>query len=76
MTVLCEQVSEMCVRHWSDKDVRLRQIETGELYDDAVDVIPCRFTYEETDEPIEDVPEEDNPEYLRQIINELTGGED
>lgn len=76
MAILEEQVSEMCVRHWSDKDVRLRQIETGELYDDAVDVIPCRYTYEETDEPIEDVPEEDNPDYLRQIINELVGGEE
>lgn len=76
MAILEEQISEMCVRHWSDKDVRLRQIETGELYDDAVDVIPCRYTYEETDIPIEYVPEEDNPEYLRQIINTLTGGED
>ena len=74
--ILEEQVSEMCVRHWSDKDVQLRQIETGELYDDAVDVMPCRYTYEETDIPIEYEPEEDNPEYLRQIINELMGGED
>ena len=76
MAILEEQISEMCVRHWSDKDVRLRQIETGKLYDDAVDVIPCRQTYEETDIPIEHEPEEDNPVYLRQIINELTGGED
>ena len=76
MAILEEQVSEMCVRHWSDQDVQLRQIETGELYDDAVDVIPCRYTYEETDIPIEYAPEEDNPEYLRQIINELIGGED
>lgn len=76
MTILEEQVSEMCVRHWSDQNVKLRQIETGELYDDAVDVIPCRFTYEETDEPIEDVPEEDNPEYLRQVIANLLGGEE
>ena len=52
--ILEEQVSEMCVRHWSDLNVKLRQIETGELYEDAVDVIPCRFTYEETDIPLED----------------------
>lgn len=30
----------------------IRQIETGEIYYDAVDVLPCRYTYEETDQPI------------------------
>lgn len=69
--ILEEQVSEMCVRHWSDQDVKLRQIETGELYDDAVDVIPCRFTYEETDIPIED--EEIDDATALEII---TGGAD
>lgn len=69
--ILEEQVSEMCVRHWSDQDVKLRQIETGELYDDAVDVIPCRFTYEETDVPIED--EEIDDATALEII---TGGAD
>lgn len=41
------------VRHYSDEDFKIRQIETGIVYDDAVDVVPCRYTYEETDEPIE-----------------------
>lgn len=54
MAVREEQVSEMCVRHYSDRMMKLRQIETGILYDDAVDVIPCRFTYEETDDPVEE----------------------
>ena len=45
------------VRHYSDEDFRIRQIETGIVYDDAVDVIPCRYTYEETDEKIEHIPE-------------------
>ena len=39
-------------RRYSDQGVKIRQIETGELYEDAVDVIPCPYTYEETDEPI------------------------
>lgn len=39
-------------RRYSDQGVKLRQIETGNLYDDAVDVIPCKYTYEETDEPV------------------------
>lgn len=46
-------------RRYSDQGVKLRQIETGYLYDDAVDVIPCRYTYEETDEPI--TPESEMP---------------
>ena len=41
-------------RRYSNLNVKIRQVETGHLYDDAVDAIPCRFTYEETDIPIED----------------------
>lgn len=55
MAVLEEQVSEMCVRHYSDQGLKIRQIETGILYEDAVDVIPCRYTYEESDEPLPDI---------------------
>lgn len=33
---------------------KIRQIETGIIYDEAVDVLPCRYTYEETDMPIEE----------------------
>lgn len=40
------------IRHYSDQNVLIRQLETGELYEDAVDVLPCRYTYEETDQPI------------------------
>jgi hypothetical protein len=45
------------VRHYSDENLKIRQIETGIIYDDAVDVIPCKYTYEETDIPIEPKPE-------------------
>lgn len=41
------------VRHYSNRGMMLRQIETGELYEDAVDVLPCAYTYEETDTPID-----------------------
>ncbi len=41
------------IRHYSDAGLKIRQVETGVLYEDAVDVMPCRYTYEETDEPIE-----------------------
>lgn len=42
------------IHHWSDAGLKIRQVETGIMYDDAVDVMPCRYSYEETDEPIEE----------------------
>lgn len=46
-------------RRYSDKNMKLRQIETDNIYEDAVDVIPCRYTYEETDIPIEEINEKE-----------------
>lgn len=40
------------VKTRSDAGLKIRQVETGIVYDDAVDVMPCRYSYEETDEPI------------------------
>ena len=51
------------VKHYSDKGVMLRQIETGILYSDPVDIFPCPYTYEETEELIE-VEEEDTTEEI------------
>lgn len=51
--IITEKVSALCERRYSDNGVKIRQVETGTLWNDAVDVIPCQFTYEETDEPIE-----------------------
>lgn len=56
--MIIEQVlSEARVLHYSDSGLRIRQIETGKIYDNAEDNIPCVYSYEETDEPI-DVQEE------------------
>lgn len=41
------------VKHYSDKGVMLLQKETGEKYSDPIDIVPCPYTYEETDEKIE-----------------------
>ena len=46
-------------RRYSDKNMKLRQIETGNIYEDAVDVIPCKYAYEETDIPIEEINEKE-----------------
>ena len=40
-------------RRYSDRNVMIRQTETGRLYEDAIDAIPCPYTYEETDVPVE-----------------------
>ena len=41
------------IRHYSDKGFRIIQNETNIVYDDAVDILPCRYSYSETNEPIE-----------------------
>lgn len=41
------------IRHFSDEGYKIMQVETGIIYDDAVDIVPCRYTYEETVIPIE-----------------------
>ena len=54
-----QQLDDRLGRHWaSDSETSgeathyLRQAETGILYSEAVDVLPCRYTYEATETPI------------------------
>lgn len=42
------------IRHYSDRGVLLLQNETGAKYSDPVDLVPCRYTYTETDELVDD----------------------
>lgn len=42
------------IRHYSDENFKIKQIETGIIYDEAIDVMPCRYTYEETNIPRDD----------------------
>ena len=41
------------IKHYSDQGVLLLQNETGIKYSDPVDIVPCPYTYTETEEPIE-----------------------
>ena len=41
------------IRHYSNRERKLLQVETGLLYDEAIDIVPCRYTYAETDKTIE-----------------------
>ena len=58
-------------RRYSDQNVKLRQVETGNLYEDAVDIVPCPYTYEETDIPIEDLGEDATAEDYESALAEL-----
>lgn len=42
------------IKHYSDKGYLLLQNETGAKYADPVDIVPCPYTYTETDELDED----------------------
>ena len=41
------------MHHYSDAGMMIRQVETDVLYEDAMDTIPCQYTYTETDIPID-----------------------
>lgn len=43
------------VKHYSDIGKLILQVETGIKYSEAIDTVPCRYTYVETD----DLAEED-----------------
>lgn len=51
----CPGHEDSLIKTYSDQDVKIRQIETGVLYGEAVDIFPCPYTYEETDIPIETI---------------------
>ncbi|MBR3238486.1 MAG: hypothetical protein IKF99_08630 [Oscillospiraceae bacterium] len=53
------------IRRWSNRGVMLRKVETGELYEDALDYPDAPYTYEETELPID---EELTPEQALDII--------
>ena len=41
------------IKHYSDAGFMLLQVETGLKYSDPIDIFPCSYTYEETDELVE-----------------------
>jgi hypothetical protein len=62
-----ENISDNLIRHYSDEGKKILQIETGILYDEAVDVLPCRFTYEETDIDAEITNEATENDYINAL---------
>jgi len=47
-----------CERRYSNLSVKLLQTETNTLWNDAIDISPSKYTYIETNIPI-DAPDED-----------------
>lgn len=71
--IQAEMIGER-ILHYSDQNMKIRQIETGKLYEDAIDVMPCPYTYEETDIPIPvDDEEIDDNEALNIILGRNAG---
>ena len=62
-------------RTYSNTDMRIRQDQTGVVYDDAIDVENSGYTYTETDIPIEeDTADDDASEAeAEEILNILLG---
>jgi len=48
--------NDKLVRTFSDEGKMIMQIETGRIYSEAVDISPCRYTYTETDQNVEELP--------------------
>lgn len=68
--IIVEQIGAR-ERRYSDQNVKLRQVETGNLYEDAVDIVPCPYTYEETDIPIEHPDDDATTEDYESALTEL-----
>lgn len=52
------------IKHYSDTGMMMLQNETGIKYAEAVDVVPCRYTYTETDEPIDAESADNTDEFM------------
>ena len=65
-----EDKVKLC-RTYSDSFYKIKQVETGVIYDDAVDVEDAPYTYVETDILIENV----NDDFLKARAYEILVGE-
>lgn len=63
------------IKHYSDKGVMLLQKETGVMYSEPVDIVPCRYTYIETnvfidaeDDDDEEITGDDFIDLLEEVL--------
>lgn len=71
--MIVEEIIDGGVRvlHYSNLGMMMRQQPTGVIYPEAIDLMPCAYTYEETDIPIED----DGEATAQEILDILLGDE-
>jgi hypothetical protein len=62
------------IKHYSDKNVMLLQNETGVMYSDPIDLVPCAYTYSEADIPIESAEEETTEEQVKALAYDIITG--
>jgi hypothetical protein len=71
--ILIEYLNEgTLIKHYSDEGFLLLQNETGAKYSEPIDIVPCPYTYTETNEKDEeeDVDEELSDAEFREIVEE------
>lgn len=63
-----ERFEDRLIHTFSDRGLKIRQIETGEIYDETDDVIPCRYTYEEVEGSDEEVSDEEILARVKEVM--------
>ena len=66
---------ENLIKTYSDLGLYILQNETGEVYDEAVDVYPSKYTYSETEEYVEEDEEIDYRTAYNNLAQEVIGNE-
>lgn len=51
--IISERINDKLVKHYSDEGFYILQNETGVEYSEAIDLMPCKYTYTETNKPID-----------------------
>ena len=65
------EIGDGLIRHYSDMHMMILQAETSTMYSDAIDVMPCLYTYTETDIPIDDSKTEEAITYLANSVKSI-----
>ena len=73
MALIEQIIDENTVLHYSNNGKKIRQIETGFLFEEAGDSIPCPYTYEETDIPVDPVVPEEEEISLEEALDIIMG---
>ena len=55
MIMIATKTDGAFITHYSDSGKKIVQVETGVEYDSATDVIPCQYTYEESENDVDAV---------------------